>query len=226
MYVGITSQIPVKRWHKDGSGYKKSLLFWRAIQKYGWDNFEHFIFASNITKEEAENMEMLLIRELHTQDGEYGYNILEGGSSPCMPEEVRKKMSEAQLGEKNHMYGRKHTDEELQFLRERFSGEGNPRYHAVVSKETRRKISEAQKGKVLSDEHKRKISAGCKGLLKGRPRPEGGGRPPIKVRCIETGIEYESINEAARQYSIAKSSIRICLKNPNRTARNVHWEIA
>lgn len=71
-YVGITKQKPEARWKTGGSGYRKCLLFWRAIEKHGWDNFDHIIFAKNLTQAEAENMEILLIRELKTQDPEFG----------------------------------------------------------------------------------------------------------------------------------------------------------
>ena len=51
-YVGQTCQIPEKRW-KNGNGYKRNPYFYNAIQKYGWDNFEHQILASDLTLEEA-----------------------------------------------------------------------------------------------------------------------------------------------------------------------------
>jgi len=40
------------------------------------------------------------------------------------------------------------------------SGENNPRFGATVSQETKEKISKAHKGKILTEEHKRKISKG------------------------------------------------------------------
>ena len=36
-YVGITKQNVQNRW-KNSLGYKSQRLFWRAIQKYGWDS--------------------------------------------------------------------------------------------------------------------------------------------------------------------------------------------
>lgn len=47
-YIGITGQTVQERW-RDGKGYKSCILFNRAIQKYGWDGFEHEIVASNLT---------------------------------------------------------------------------------------------------------------------------------------------------------------------------------
>ena len=48
-YVGITSQTPNERW-KNGNGYKGSTYFYNAIQKYGWNNFEHEIYQNNLSK--------------------------------------------------------------------------------------------------------------------------------------------------------------------------------
>ncbi len=79
-YIGQTiySDHPNRRW-RNGSGYKVQEYFWRAIQKYGWDNFDHEIVASNLTKEEADNFEILLIQKFNTTDPQCGYNITLGG---------------------------------------------------------------------------------------------------------------------------------------------------
>ena len=47
VYIGITSQQPVKRRWRKGSCYKNCNKFYKAIQKYGWNNFEHIILFEN-----------------------------------------------------------------------------------------------------------------------------------------------------------------------------------
>lgn len=80
-YVGITSRKPEERWGHNGYGYKnKSPHFWLAIQKYGWGNISHKIIAENLTRKEAEDMEIELIEELQSSNNEYGYNISPGGT--------------------------------------------------------------------------------------------------------------------------------------------------
>ena len=77
-YIGITKQNPKIRWG-NGKNYKGCLKFNCAIEKYGWDNFDHEIIASKLTKQEAENFERLLIEKLNTTDNKFGYNISLGG---------------------------------------------------------------------------------------------------------------------------------------------------
>mgnify|MGYP003449930680 CR=1 FL=1 len=83
-YVGITCRNVQERW-QNGLGYKKDQpVFYNAIKKYGWDGFEHIIFAEHLTEEEAKHMERLLIAIYKTNCKKYdhpecGYNMTDGG---------------------------------------------------------------------------------------------------------------------------------------------------
>lgn len=78
-YVGITSkERPELRWGKNGYGYANS-VFYNAIVKYGWDNFDHDVLYSNLSLQEASEIEAKLIKDLKTQDNRFGYNIADGG---------------------------------------------------------------------------------------------------------------------------------------------------
>ena len=122
IYVGITKQKLENRWKKGGT-YKRCPRFYPAIKKYGWDGFEHIVYASNLTKSEAEQTEIFLIKELKTQNKMFGYNVADGGNLPLTHNEyVRKKISDSVSGEKHPCFG-KH-----------------------LSEETRRKISLSEKG--------------------------------------------------------------------------------
>ena len=94
MYVGQTGQKPERRW-QNGEGYVNSTYFYNAIQKYGWDNFEHEIIASNLTQEEANNFEALLINKLETLNHNKGYNLKQGGSNGTFTEEHKAKISKS-----------------------------------------------------------------------------------------------------------------------------------
>src|SRR5574344_1100391 len=99
-YIGITRQSVYRRWSKR-LGYLTSPLMNNAIQKYGWHNIEHKILYTNLTKEQAEKMEIKLISEWKTNNIKYGYNILSGGNvSNGITEEVKDKLRKHRLGTK------------------------------------------------------------------------------------------------------------------------------
>ncbi len=128
VYIGITSVKPERRWGSNGIGYKTQ-MFYRAIQKYGWDNFKHEILYSGLSKEDAEQKEIELISLYQSNNSIYGYNIDNGGNSKgkvseltrekiskankgkSLSEETKRKLSEAAKGENNHWYGKHHSTE-------------------------------------------------------------------------------------------------------------------
>lgn len=103
-YVGITSQEdPRIRW-RHGNGYKYNLHFWNAIKKYGWENIQHEIFASQLTKDEACNMEITLIKVLQANNHKYGYNKSSGGeysrAGIKLSDETKEKISQSNMGKR------------------------------------------------------------------------------------------------------------------------------
>ena len=99
-YVGQTCQQPHKRWG-NGKYYRPETYFGKAIAKYGWDNFDHDIIAENLTKEEANNLEVTLIAKYKTNNSQYGYNLTTGGEGTAgiqRSQEYRKKQRLSQTG--------------------------------------------------------------------------------------------------------------------------------
>ena len=104
MYIGITSSKPKYRWHR---GYDHNPHFQSAINKYGWDSFQHTILAEHLSKDWACKLEQILIRDLKLQDPQFGYNMSSGGDCSSFgchrpgrkhPEETKRKMSETRRG--------------------------------------------------------------------------------------------------------------------------------
>lgn len=119
-YIGITSVAPENRWRHNGAGYKCNNYFMNAINKYGWDNITHKIIATNLTRDEACNMEIDLIKEFKSNDKVHGYNLTNGGegvSGYKFTEEQYQKIL-GKTGEKNPFYGKKHSEETRQKMRE------------------------------------------------------------------------------------------------------------
>ena len=100
VYIGLTGRTPEKRW-ANGLGYKpkgknQSAYFYNAILKYGWDNFTHEILYTELTKQQAERIEIFLIGQYKSNQREFGYNIDNGGNCRGkMSEETKKKISES-----------------------------------------------------------------------------------------------------------------------------------
>lgn len=79
VYIGQTMQSLKQRWN-NGYGYIKCPYFYKAIQKYGWDNFEHILLEDNLTKEDADKKEIFYINKYQSYLSNYGYNISLGGA--------------------------------------------------------------------------------------------------------------------------------------------------
>lgn len=151
-YYGITCQNTEYRWN-NGRGYRNNKHLTNAINKYGWDNFQHIVLFDTLTTEEACLLEKCYITLYDTTNPKYGYNNSLGGEHGLHSEQSKKKNREAHLG-------KYHTEES-----KRKMSENNARYWKGKSftEEHRKKLSEVNKGKTLSKETKQKISEATKG---------------------------------------------------------------
>ena len=205
VYVGITSQVPHRRWN-NGKGYINNKYFYRSIEKYGWHNFSHKILYTDLSKEEAEQLEIKLIKEYNSANPEYGYNIeLGGNSTEKFTYETKAKISKALQGH-------------------------------ICTEETKEKIRRAKIGKTYRAGYKmskeaieknRKAHLGQPAWNKGRPWSEEERANIGKaVLCVELGIIYPTARDAGRKLGIDPSSIAKCRRGKKKTAGGYHWEEA
>lgn len=106
VYIGITCRKPKDRWGKNGYNYtqKEQPVMYNAIKKYGWNNFEHIIFANDLTFQDACMMEVGLIAlykaNVHRWGSKAeGYNETDGGEGSNgykLTEEHKKYISKIQ----------------------------------------------------------------------------------------------------------------------------------
>ena len=97
-----------------------------------------------------------------------------------------------------------------------------------VSEKTKKKLSKANKGKVawnkgqkMSEDFKEK----CRKAKKGKGLNENLLNSIRKtVKCVETGIIYESILLASKKTKINVSNIAQNCKNKRKSAGGFHWE--
>ena len=201
VYIGITSQKLEQRWGSQGCNYKSSPHFYSAIQKYGWDNFEHNILFTDLTKEQACLKEQELIKEYNSMNREFGYNSTFGGDIFTMNEETKQKISQAMMGNQN--------------------GLGHP-----CSEEKKEKISNAQKGRKFTEEHKQKLSEAAKNrhvpcseekkqILKEKSHKKS-------IYCEELDKIFESVQECSRQLDIPATNISKLCNGRGKTLKGYH----
>lgn len=130
-YIGVTKLNPKQRWNY-GNGYRSCSLFYKAIKKYGWNNFKHEILFCNLTYKEAEILEICLIKHYKSNNSTFGYNIEAGGNlNKTLTDETRKKLSIAQKkvnrsGKNNPMNNL--SKERMEHFRQINTGINNPMY--------------------------------------------------------------------------------------------------
>ena len=208
VYIGITKQKPQYRW-SNGKGYDNQ-YFKKAIQKYGFNNFEHLILYENLTQKEAEQKEIELIAYYKSSERKFGYNISKGGmvnnGVPCK-EETKQKISKANKGIHNGMYGKKHTKESLE----------------KISKSSLEKWkNEEYKNKVINTlkKYKKNFKKGHipwnKGI-KGNPAPNRK-----KVICIDTNEIFDSIAQAEKTKNV--SNISYCCNGKRKSTKGLHFK--
>lgn len=209
IYIGQTCKVPQQRW-ANGEGYQKCTLFYKAIKKYGWDNFEHEIVEKDLTHDEANNEEKILIAYFESNKPDKGYNLTSGGEGAEHSEATKQKMRDNQKGELNTFFGRKHSLEIIEKMKQAHAG-----VHPSLC--TRKKLSESKIGQ-LNPFFKKDHSEEFKNKLRKRLSK--------KVLCVETGIIYISTKEAGKLLNIDASCISKCCRGERKTAGGYHWKYA
>lgn len=212
-YIGITGMKPEHRWNK-GKAYCPTSYFGKAINKYGWEIFEHKIMFSELTKEEACRLEQKLIERYKTRDSKYGYNNSIGGELSALGghwelgEETKKKMRKPKSEEhrKNISNARK--------------GSNNPMYGKRLSEEHKKKISDSMKGKKLTEEQLKKIS--------GANNYKSKRIAQIDKTTGEVIRLWECMTDITRELGLPQQNISACcLHKPKRkTVGGYRWEFA
>lgn len=151
-----------------------------AIQKYGWENFSHEILYEVSTIEEANKLEIELIEQYKANDPAYGYNLQAGGLNGLHSEETKTKMRINQLGSNNSFYGHKHSEETKKKISESEKGEKHPRAKRVKCLETQQEfvtLTEAALWCANDSNFRGKISEACRGK-----RQSAGKHPETKEK--------------------------------------------
>lgn len=211
-YIGQTKNI---KWRWYPANYKCCSKFYRAILKYGWDNFTHEILK---ICDEA-NVDYFETYYIKFYDSiQNGYNLDSGGcKNKTQSQETIQKKIEAN---KKRVYkkgttpwnkGLKANEE----MRKKLSISHIGIKYGPCSEEKKIKISEAQKGKVISEETRIKLSLSHIGK-------QGNHRK--RIINLDTGEIFESLVNAGEKYGLNIKNISANLHKKTKTCGGFHWE--
>ena len=252
VYIGQTTKTLEWRW-KHHCNVKSCCTYLRkALDKYGVENFTIEQIDSAVTQDELNEKERYWIKHYNSL-APNGYNLTSGGEHPTVTDVTREKLStirkgkrphafddtfrqkiseiaKTRVGEKNPMYGRKHTEEARKRMSEVNIGRVSPNKGKKLSEETKLKISQSHKGKYVgenspnwgkpkSEETKRKLS-----LANMNKRMGADNHKSRKVLCIETGEIFNSIREVERIKGFSSRHISDVCRGLRNTCHGYRWE--
>lgn len=223
-YIGCTGDVPEIRWRK---GYLHNDALSKDIDKYGWDNFKHDIVSSDMNETDAYALEKELIYKYQSTDPDRGYNKSVGGKvnyGMIRSDEYKQKMSALKQGEKHNFYGKHHTEESKRKMSESSRGSNHPMYGKHLKEETKRKLSESHKRENLSSETLTKMREARLGKkLSEVTKQKISEANYRKVRCIETGVIYDSVKQAASETGCYSTNISATCHGRQNTTAGYHW---
>jgi group I intron endonuclease len=232
-YIGQTIQTIKKRFGAHQLLSSQCVAILGAIQKYGWENFENHWYE--VPDEDLDKHEELMVEVLGTL-APGGYNLREGGGShgkhseisnqknreahlgKTRSEESKQKQSVSIKGENNPFYGKSHTEENKQILREQKLG-NQYKLGKTHTEESRKKQRDSQLGKTRTEESKQKQSVSIQGEKNHKSKRVY--QYNLLGKLVET---FGSSREAARHLGKTNGSkIRACACGDRLTAYGFKW---
>ena len=194
IYIGMTNDVK-RRWRCEGIEYRPPLKsdhhrpFWNAIQKYGWDNFTKEIMISGLTKEDAFEKEMQMIKEFDSTNKKIGYNLSSGGNGGV----VYKVHPRGMLG-KTHTLENK--NKHRLFMSDK---RNNPMYNGKTIWGVTHPHPKGMKGKKHSEEIKKQISETLK--------KNSSNKKKVEMSLPNGDVKvFESLTECSNHLGLDSSS--------------------
>lgn len=208
-YIGKTKRTLSERQGHNFNGYDSCTVLWKAIQKYGVENIQQeILFENDMTDEYASRLEQICILLFKTNcnkfyNPKFGYNLTDGGEG---------------------LSGWHPDEERLRVLREQLFKFAEQRKGTHPSEETRKKQSEAKKGKPghpMTEEQRKKLSLANSNTTmsdetrKRRAKAYEEKKKPIVATNKQTGekIIFDSMKDVARFFNVGSPTVtRWCKK--------------
>jgi len=194
-YVGVTTQPIKKRFDKHCREDSNCTKLRNAIQKHGVDAFD-FEYFEWVDPWDLAYIEKILVDELESLSPN-GYNLRKGGGNyGSLSDEVKKKLSDANIG-------KTHTDESKKKMSEAHIG-------MTHTEATKKQMSEARTGKTHTEEHKKNISEALSGKTHTEATKKQMSEAKVGEKCYlfgKTG-ELHHLSKKVYQYTIDGTFIR------------------
>jgi group I intron endonuclease len=159
-YIGITKYSLEERFSQH---IKRGFILTEAIKKYGKEKFSIELIEEVESAERVYELEIFYIKKYNTK-APNGYNLTDGGDgifgwqpSDEYRQECSERAKELHKNKKVGMYGKNHNEETKRKMSEASKGNKNC-LGRILSEETKLKISASNKGKIVSESTKKKIS--------------------------------------------------------------------
>jgi group I intron endonuclease len=156
-------------------------LFQNALYKHGPESFDWEILFETDNIDELNEKEIYYIKKYNTLEN--GYNLTTGGMNGTYSKESKKKLSKIakkRIGDKNSFYGKG----------SRIKGENNHFFGKKHSEETKEKLRQKRLGKKHSEETKRKISKESRGEKNGFYGKKHSEETKRKIRESHLGKKH------------------------------------
>lgn len=209
IYIGQTCKNPPERRWQNGNGYSNQ-IFYRAIQKYGWENFEHIIIEPCHSQEEANQKEQYWINYYHSNNPNFGYNQTKGGNNAPISEETKQRIKDFWTTEKRKEQSERMTQIWL-------NDNDRKKKQSELMIKLNKQIDRTKENNPMYGKKRSGINAGYR-------------KPVI---CLETGEEFATITDAAKWAGSVslKSHISAVCKGKRKTSGKhpvtkepLHWK--
>jgi len=202
IYIGQTvdfyQRMKLHRSRAKSLSYEYTNHLYNAIRKWGWENFKIEIVDLAYDWEKLNELEIKWMKDHNSLDRNHGYNMLDDGGIGSMSPEIRERARASVL--EGYKSGR---------LKGPWLGKKRDPETIEKMRQARLGRPSWNKGKSISEEQKEKLR-----------NTKKFWRP---VKCIETGIEYSSIKNAAKAINGNRYGFSKALR-ANLTYKGFHWD--
>lgn len=216
-YIGKTNRTLKERQGCKWIGYKKCIVLWKAIQKYGIDNIIQTILVErDMTDKEASELEKLYIAIFRTncsryKSPAYGYNLTDGGEGvngwhPRGEDLERRRNQLAEFAKAR--IGTHISEESKEKMRQSHLGIK----YGPMSDELKKKIGKANSLENISIETRARKSLACGQWVKAIPN------------TTQEELIFPSITETAKYFNVTVSIASRWLSGDRKPSNNYKFE--